>query len=154
MMKKFMTEMRKKLLSREVITYFIAGVLTTLVDYLVFFLVNEALKRAGFSVTRSSSIATAAGWVFAVLFAYLSNKFYVFQSRDKSPGGVLREMVSFFAARAVSGLIVMAMMWILVDRGRMNEYIAKVLTSLFNLVFNYVASKLFIFRNQKPEKIQ
>lgn len=154
MMKKFMTEMRKKLLSREVITYFIAGVLTTLVDYLVFFLVNEALKRAGFSVPRSSSIATAAGWFFAVLFAYLSNKFYVFQSRDKSPGGVLREMVSFFAARAVSGLIVMAMMWILVDRGRMNEYIAKVLTSLFNLVFNYVASKLFIFRNQKPEKTQ
>ena len=154
MMKKFMTEMRKKLLSREVITYFIAGVLTTVVDYLVFFLVNEALKRGGMDVTRSSSIATAAGWFFAVLFAYLSNKFYVFQSRDKSPGGVLREMVSFFAARAVSGLIVMAMMWILVDRGRMNEYIAKVLTSLFNLVFNYVASKLFIFRNQKPEKTQ
>lgn len=146
MPKETLQKLIRKFWNREVISYVIVGVLTTAVDYLVFFLVNEALKRTGMEVSRTSAIATAVSWFCAVLFAYVTNKVYVFQSKEKSTKGVFKEMVSFFGARALSGLIVLLLMWILVDRGRMNEYLAKVLTSVFNLVFNYVASKFFIFR--------
>lgn len=142
-------EKLKKILNRETISYVIVGVLTTAVDYVVFFLVNEALKKAGANPTASSQAATVVSWFAAVLFAYVTNKFFVFQSKDMSLKGVLREMVSFFAARGISGLCVLFMMWLCVDRLSMNEYIAKILTSLFNLVFNYVASKLFIFRKRQ-----
>lgn len=148
-MKERIAKIRKKILNREVIAYVVAGVLTTAVDYVVFFLINEALKAAGCDVTESASVAQGVSWFSAVLFAFFVNRRYVFQSTEKEPGKVFREMGSFFAARIISGLVVFALMWLLVDKGHMNEYIAKVLTSLFNLVFNYVASKLFIFRKKE-----
>lgn len=140
----------KKFINAETISYLITGVLTTLVDYAVFFIVNEALKRTGVSVSLSSSAATAAGWFSAVLFAYVTNKIYVFKSRSADRMACLREIVSFFAARALSGLIVLVLMWLMVDRLHMNEYISKIFTSVFNVVFNYAASKLFIFKKKEP----
>ena len=141
-------ELIQKYKNSEVVKYILIGVLTTAVDYAVFTLVNEILKRNGMPVSRSSSLATVFAWVAAVLFAYFTNKFFVFQNRDVRPGHVIIEMLSFFGARLFSGLAVLFFMWILVDRFSMNEYLAKILTSVFNLVFNYAASKLVIFRKQ------
>ena len=143
-----MKKLLEKILNRETVSYVIVGVLTTAVDYIVFALVNEALKKGGMGVTESSSAATAVSWVAAVLFAYVTNKIFVFKSSIKGFVPVLKEMASFFAARLISGGIVLVLMFILVDKCSMNEYIAKVLTSVFNLVFNYVASKLFIFKKK------
>lgn len=143
-----MKRLLEKILNRETVSYVIVGVLTTAVDYIVFAIVNEALKRSGMDVTQSSSVATVVSWIAAVLFAYVTNKIYVFKSRERGFLPVLREMTSFFAARLISGGVVLFLMFILVDKCSMNEYIAKVLTSVFNLVFNYVASKLFIFKKK------
>ena len=121
--------------------------LTTLVDYLVFALVNELLKTGGMNVTDSSSAATAAAWAAAVIFAYFTNKIYVFESKDWQAGTLVREVLQFFGARVLSGLITLWLMRVLVG-AQMNEYLAKILTSVFNLVFNYVASKLLIFRKK------
>lgn len=136
------------MLNRETISYVIVGVLTTAVDYIVFAIVNETLKKGGVGVTESSSAATVVSWIAAVLFAYVTNKFFVFKSQEKGFLPVLKEMASFFAARLISGVIVLGMMYVLVDKMHINEYIAKVLTSAFNLVFNYVASKLIIFKKK------
>ncbi len=140
-----MLKLFQRSLSREIVLYLVIGVLTTGVDYLVFWLVNEPLKAA-VSPTQAALWATAAGWAAAVLFAFVTNKLIVFRSRDLTRRTVLREAASFFAARAASGLIVLFLMWLLVDRLRFNEYYSKILTSVFNIVFNYAASKLFIFR--------
>ena len=136
------------MLNRETISYVIVGVLTTAVDYIVFAIVNETLKKGGVGVTESSSAATVVSWIAAVLFAYVTNKFFVFKSQEKGFLPVLKEMAAFFAARLISGVIVLGMMYVLVDKMHINEYIAKVLTSAFNLVFNYVASKLIIFKKK------
>ena len=134
-----------KKLSREVILYLIVGVMTTGVDYLVFWLVNEPFKTL-LGTTGAAMAATAAGWLAAVLFAFVTNKLIVFESRSADPAVLLREGLSFFGARAVSGLTVMGLMWLLVDRCGLDAYVSKILTSVFNIVFNYAASKFFIFR--------
>lgn len=143
-----MKKILEKFLNRETIAYVIAGVMTTAVDYIVFAAVNEALKRGGMDVTGSSSLATVISWTAAVLFAYAANKYAVFQSRTSGLIPVLKEMAAFFAARLISGAAVLLMMYLFVDKCGMNEYLAKVFTSVFNLVFNYVASKLFIFKKK------
>lgn len=141
----------EKFLNRETILYVIVGVLTTLVDYLVFTVFNEAELMKGADAVTASSVATALGWLAAVIFAYFTNKKYVFRSNDYSFDTLCSEIPQFFGARILSGVIVLILMRLLVDEPvGMNAYLAKILTSVFNLVFNYFASKLVIFR-KKPE---
>jgi len=139
----------EKFLNRETISYVIVGVLTTLVDYLVFTVINEILVRTGTDVVNASSIATAAGWLAAVIFAYFTNKKYVFRNDDYSFDNLSAEIPQFFGARILSGVITLVLMRVLVDEPvGMNAYLAKVLTSVFNLVFNYFASKLVVFKKK------
>jgi len=143
-----MNEKLKKLLNYETISYVIVGFMTTAVDYVVFILVNELLKQKGLLVSDAAVTATAVSWAAAVLFAYVANKLAVFRNYDFRLSNILREAASFFAARVISGLITLGMMWLMTGPLGWNEYVAKVLTSVFNLVFNYVASKVFIFKNR------
>ena len=143
-----MPERFKKVLNYETVSYVIVGFLTTAVDYVVFILVNELLKRRGMAGPDAAVTATAVSWAAAVLFAYVANKLAVFLNYDFRPSNSLREAVSFFAARVISGVITLGMMWLMTGLLGWNEYIAKILTSVFNLVFNYVASKVFIFKNR------
>ena len=138
-----------KLLNYETISYLVIGVLTTLVDYLVFALVNEGLQAGGFfSETAAVMIATVVSWLAAVIFAYITNKLIVFRNFCMKPSYLAKEASGFFAARVLSGVITLALMWLMTDLGSINEYIAKIITSVFNMVFNYVASKLWIFKKK------
>lgn len=145
---KRLKQLFQKLVNRETVSYLVVGVLTTAVDYVVFWLVNEALKRTGMGVAATATWAQAVSWLSAVVFAYFTNKAFVFRNRNYEARYMLKEFGQFFAARAISGLVVLAAQWLLIDRLGMNEYIAKVFGSVFNLVFNYVASKLVIFREK------
>lgn len=135
----------KKIICSEAILYIIVGVLTTAVDYISFAIVNEALK-VSLGVTRSSFIATVISWILAVAFAYISNKLIVFKSFNFAPGYLIKEAAAFVGARLLSGLVVLVFMWAAVSLLSWNEYLSKILSSVFNLVFNYAASKLFIFK--------
>lgn len=140
-----MSRLLRKFINYETCSYIIVGVLTTAVDYIVFAIVNETIKGS-LGVSTASMIATVVSWVAAVVFAYITNKLAVFRSYDFGLSNLVREAASFFAARAVSGIIVLIFMWIAVSMLEWNEYISKILSSAFNLVFNYVASKVFIFK--------
>jgi len=137
----------KKILNYETISYVVVGVLTTAVDYAVFALVNETLKKGGIAPSDAAMAATAVSWFAAVLFAYIANKLVVFRNFDFGPAHLLKEAAAFFSARIISGIISLLMMWLMTGVLHLNEYFAKVLTSVFNLVFNYAASKVFIFRH-------
>lgn len=142
-----MTELKKKLLNYETVSYIIAGVLTTAVDYLSFAVINESLKRGGLMSEHAAIMtATAASWFLAVVFAYIVNKLIVFRNYRFSPAYLVKEASAFFAARIASGVITFFLMWVLTDLWSINEYLAKIGTSAFNLVFNYIASKLWIFK--------
>ena len=139
----------QKFVNRETMTYLVVGVLTTAVDYLVFWLVNEALKRTGMGVAATATWAQAVSWSAAVVFAYFGNRIVVFRSKNTGFRNILGEFGGFVAARAVSGAVVLILQWLLIDKLGMNEYLAKIAGSVFNIVFNYFAGKFLIFKSRE-----
>ena len=134
-----------KVMSREVISYLIFGVLTTLVNWIVYGL----MVKSGVDYR----IGTAAAWVISVLFAFIVNKIFVFHSYDLHPAFVVKESLSFTACRAASGVMEMVLMVIMVSWLNMGEYISKVLVSVVVVIVNYVFSKLFIFRKSEEKPL-
>ena len=128
----------KKLANPESVSYVIFGVLTTLVDWgsYRFFRVVEVDYRT----------ATALAWAAAVLFAFVSNKFFVFRSFETKPGRLWKEFVSFVACRIATFAITMAGMVLMVGMLRWNEFLGKLVVSAVSMVLNYIPSKLFIFK--------
>lgn len=141
-----MNSIINKFINRETISYLIVGILTTIVDYVVFAICNVTFQKNGMNLQTAVTIATVVSWSAAVIFAYITNKLFVFRNFNFSLAWLSREFTSFVAARLMSGVISVVLMWILPSMCGVNEYIAKIATSVFNVVFNYVASKLFIFK--------
>ena len=129
----------KQALLKEGGVYLIFGVLTTAVDYAIS---NYLFYMAGMGAVFSQTIA----WIAAVLFAFVTNKWWVFHSRTLEPAAVWREFVSFVACRAATGIFTMIGMIVMVDGLRWNEFFGKLVVSAVSLVLNYVLSKLFIFK--------
>ena len=133
-----------KVMNREVISYLIFGVLTTLVNWVVY--------AAMVKVHIDYRIATAAAWAVSVLFAFIVNKIFVFQSYLR-PAYVMKEITSFVACRAVSGVMEMVFMIVMVSWIHMDEYISKIAVSVIVVIVNYVFSKLFIFRKSEEKSL-
>ena len=134
-----------KVMNREVISYLIFGVLTTLVNWVVY--------AAMVKVHIDYRIATAAAWAVSVLFAFIVNKIFVFQSYNLRPAYVMKEITSFVACRAVSGVMEMVLMIVMVSWIHMDEYISKIAVSVIVVIVNYVFSKLFIFRKSEEKSL-
>lgn len=140
---------------KEVVLYVVFGGLTTLVNYLVFYpLVN--IPGMQDNVSWWTLVVNVIAWVAAVAFAYVTNKFFVFQSKDKSGKTVLREIVSFVGARVASLLIEEAILALFVTVLHFNENLIKLIASIGTVIINYFFSKFVIFRKKKtkeePEK--
>lgn len=146
-----MKKLIHKLLNRETITYLIFGVLTTLVNYVVFWLCDKAMGERW--VLLTNAIAFAA----AVAFAYVTNKLFVFQSRSWSPKVVWKELILFIGARLFSfGLEELGLL-LARDVLQAGQYsflgfsgmmISKVLLSVITVILNYFFSKFMIFKQK------
>lgn len=123
----------------DIITYLVFGVLTTVVNYLVYIPLYNVM---GFSATVSNVIA----WVVAVAFAYLTNKPFVFRSNDWSMKTVIPELTKFVGCRVGSGVVETAILFISVDLLGWNGNIWKLVTSVLVVILNYIASKLIVFK--------
>ena len=128
----------KKYVNRESVSYIIFGVLTTAVDWVTY----TILWRLG----ADYRVSTAVSWAAAVLFAFVTNKLFVFQSHDLTPKLLWKEFVSFVAARAATGIFTMAAMIVMVDGFHWNEFVGKIIVSALSLILNYIFSKWFIFK--------
>lgn len=126
---------------REQLLYILFGGLTTLVNLLVY---DLCARRLGLSTVLS----TGAAWVLSVLFAYATNRRWVFESQARGPAAVLREMGSFFLCRLLSGLMDVAIMYVFVDLLHLNGMAVKLASNVLVIIVNYVASKLLIFRRK------
>ena len=133
----------KKLANPESVSYVFFGVLTTLVDW-----GSYRLFRV---VGTDYRMATALSWAAAVLFAFVTNKWIVFQSRELRPALLWKEFVSFVTCRLATGALTMVLMILMVDLLHWNEYVGKVLVSVVSLVLNYVLSKLVIFKKKSGD---
>ncbi len=141
----------KKCINKETVSYLIFGVLTTVVNYIVYI---GAMWLSGFSEEQEGfmyavSAATVIAWVIAVAFAYITNKIYVFKSRSFEPKTVVKEAAAFVGARLFSlGCEVVWMMAMVSPKVGMNDKIAKILANVFVVIMNYFFSKFFIFKNK------
>lgn len=131
---------------KEVILYVFFGGCTTVVSILSFWLFNSKL---GWNATLSNIPAT----FLAVLFAYITNKIWVFESKTTGFKDWLREILSFFGARVITFFLEELIIFIFADRLKFNSMVVKVLGTIIVMILNYVFSKLFIFKNDdKKEK--
>lgn len=141
---------------KELIVYVIFGGLTTVVNLVVFTLSGMALGDERYLVSN------VIAWFAAVIFAYITNKLWVFESKSWSIKVLLKEIPSFFAARVLSFLIEEFGLYVFVDLLSFNEIslkflsfeiggelIAKVILAVIVVILNYVFSKLVIFKKKK-----
>lgn len=125
----------------DVLSYLLFGVMTTVVNYIVYLPVYNLL---GFSAAASNALA----WVVAVAFAYLTNKPFVFRSHDWSLKTVIPELTKFVGCRVASGAAETLILLVTVDILGWNGNVWKLVTSVLVVILNYFASKLLVFKKK------
>ncbi len=146
----------KKIISREMFDYLFFGVLATVVNIGVFALCEKLLG------TSLSLVSNVIAWIAAVLFAFVTNKFFVFRSKSLDGKTLSKEFVSFTGARLFSLGVEELGLWIAQFFFNADEQVfdvfsyeisgtmmAKIALSVIVVIMNYVFSKLFIFKNKK-----
>ena len=156
---------------REIFWYFVFGVLTTIVNLIAFAVLREAFKVkwpvtiGKWSFDLFVTFINAIAWVVAVVFAYVTNKLFVFHTK----GNVKKEFISFVAARLFTffafelGLFSLSVM-VMENACNMpkddimisifgidiaNIYLVKLFIAVFVVIANYIFSKLFIFKKKE-----
>lgn len=124
---------------KSFIMYAVFGVLTTLVNILVYYLCFNILSV-------SNVISTIIAWAVAVAFAFITNKLWVFDSKSFDGSTLAHEIPTFFGARLSTGLLDVLIMYVAVDVINMNSTIWKFISNIIVIILNYVASKLVIFK--------
>ena len=128
---------------KELILYVFFGGLTTLVNWGLYGLLANVM---GVPYLWSTAIAQ----IVSILFAYVTNRIWVFESKVHGARGIALEMLRFFGCRAVSFFLDLGCMYVGVDMLHINDMWMKLLANVIVVVANYVFSKVFIFR--KPGK--
>lgn len=125
---------------RDMIVYLLFGILTTVVNYLVYLPLHNILLLSG-------SLSNIIAWGGAVLVAFLTNKPFVFKSRIWSARVVVPEFFKFLCSRVGTGVIETAIIFVTVDIWDWDGNILKIITSIIVVILNYIFSKLFVFQN-------
>ena len=141
---------------RELISYLVFGVLTTVVSWGVYYVWRQAFGMTTYPTDSAAYtlIATSGqvvSFVLAVLFAFVTNKKYVFKSEKTAETGLWKEFALFVSARIMA--------WVLFDLALFNLLLLftknsiadadlwlKLLMNVLVVIFNYVASKWIIFK--------
>lgn len=123
-------------LERELIMYVFFGVLTGVVNLGVYFLFSHVL---GVYYLFSNVVA----WFLSVLFAYVTNRIWVFESNSNN---ILKEVFLFFSCRSFSGLVDIGLLYFFVDILNIGDYISKIIVQIIVVILNYLFSKLLIFK--------
>lgn len=126
---------------KEVILYLVFGGLTTLVNLAVYFVCDNWFHWGTIA-------STIIAWFLSVLFAFITNKLLVFESRDRTTKTLLYESISFFACRLFSGVLDLFIMWLTVDVFHWNNMLMKIISNVIVVILNYIFSKLIIFRKK------
>lgn len=129
---------------KEVINYLFFGALTTFINLVVYFVLTSFWLDA--SVNIELGIANVISWVVAVIFAYITNRRYVFESSNENK---IKEVISFFMARVLTLIVDVLIMLIFVNVLGFNDKIMKIISQVIVIVSNYILSKVFVFKEER-----
>lgn len=127
---------------KDIIAYLFFGMCTTLVNVIIY---GICTRLFDLTVMPSTIIA----WIFAVVFAYLTNRKWVFHSSATRTKEILKEVVAFFSCRLGTGVVDWVWMLVFVDVLHFNDVIMKFVANIIVIVLNYVTSKLVIFKKEE-----
>lgn len=139
-MDKLFALLKDKEKMQHYITYIVFGVLTTVVDFVTFYLLDKFVPRL------DDGIANAFAIFVAIVFAYFTNREYVFKSNRKNK---LKEFVDFFASRMASSAFNIIAFSLLTTFTEINNLIIKGMISVVVIILNYILSKVFVFKEEK-----
>ena len=122
---------------REIILYLIFGVLTTAVNWLVFFPLYNFTPLCAYG-----TLCNAIAWVVAVAFAFVTNKPVVFESHDWSRSVVIPELLKFVGCRLFSFAVESVFVLVTIDIMHLNGNFMKILISVIVVLINYIGSKI------------
>lgn len=135
-----------RFIKSEVFRYLFFGGLTTIVSLGSYFIASRLISGGEELTTFQAQVANVISWVFAVAFAYVTNKIWVFGSKTTALKDIVREVVSFVGARVFSLVVECGWLALSMELMGMNDFIAKVIGQFVVVVLNYIFSKLFIFK--------
>ena len=126
---------------KELILYVFFGGMTTVVDFVVYWLFTRLIP-IGTVPAQVVSIAAA------IVFAYFVNKIFVFADKSATFGQAIRQFISFASMRVISGVFQTAAMWLFVDVLKLYDMAVKLVVAVVVVILNYIFSKLIIFRKK------
>ena len=129
---------------QEIIKYLIFGVLTTIISLLTYYLLVFTILDP--NKPLQLQIANIISWITCVTFAYVTNRKYVFNSKNKN---ILKEITKFYSSRLTTLFIDMLIMFIFVTILHLNDKIIKILVQIIITILNYILSKLLVFTKKK-----
>ena len=164
----FIGKLIDKLFTKEIILYVAFGVFTTVVNFVTFYISKKIFVSIGWDgvfnkLVSSAGLekilvflgngtdyldATLIAWIMAVIFAFITNKIWVFESKSWKPSVAGKEFAAFMGARVFSLFVELLGMFVMVTLLIWNELIAKILIGIAVIIINYIFSKLFIFKNK------
>ena len=162
----FIGRLIDKFFTKEIVSYVFFGVLTTVVNLAVFYLTKKLFAAIGWNgffntiVPEDSKIvelfsggseyldANLIAWVAGVIFAFVTNKLFVFESKSWRPSIAGKEFTGFVGARVFSLFVEMLGMFVMVTLLAWNELVAKLIVGVIVIIMNYIFSKLLIFKKK------
>ncbi len=127
---------------REIFWYLVCGAGTTVVNLVSFWCCDNVWKRSTF-------VSTCIAWLLSVCFAYLTNRTFVFHSKNNAWNEILREITTFLGARICSGILEVLLMVVLVDGLHFPKIWMKMGVSILVTICNYIAGKWIIFSGKQ-----
>ncbi|MCR5385573.1 MAG: GtrA family protein [Treponema sp.] len=126
---------------KSFIAYAFFGACTTLVNLITYKIFYFVLKTPNIP-------STIIAWLLAVLFAFITNKLWVFNSKSWVASVVFPELTKFFICRIATGILDVLIMWLAVDKMKWNAMLWKLVSNIIVIILNYIASKILIFKNK------
>lgn len=128
---------------KEIINYLVFGGLATIVNFVSYYIAARILNI-------DEVVSSGISWLCSVLFAYITNKIFVFESKTETKKAFIKEMIAFFLARVLSGILCdVGTFALMVKVFNINDIFAKVVTQVMVVIVNYIFSKVIIFRKKK-----
>ena len=129
---------------RELVMYGIVGVMTTLINMVVFWVFTNPLPI-------HYNIANIIAWVLAVIFAFFANKVFVFENHGWCGSVVLHEAITFFLSRAASLVADMLGMALMISVLHCDEMFSKLLVNIIVILINYILGKFWVFNKKAKD---
>lgn len=128
---------------KHIVNYLFFGVCSTLINLVIYYVLTITVLNPKNAIHLQ--IANIVSWIGAVIFAYITNRKYVFESKNKN---ILKECTSFFGARIITLLMDIVIMFIGVTLLKQDDKIFKIISQVVVIVSNYIFSKIFVFKKE------